>query len=465
MSIADHGLIKEGDNHIVYEWTFADATARLLTTNPNTGLGYVSTDIKKYAYQTDTHATWRLLSTTPTWEQIDITFNGNTTEFLRGDGAFGVPPGGSGVAGQDFYLDDTVIVPTGTSNTLEVNSLFKNPVTTVEVIDTIVCTTGTSPVIGESYLYNTALGVESIPAGTWEFDFWRYVNSATGVTSLAFNVYRVIQHAETVTTSGSGTSRTATASGGTPFATTLLDTGGTVDSDSYLQTAQGLYRITARTSDTVITIATPSAYVNETASAMQTHKRLFQASTGEINDTTVTRQTLASTQSAFTVLASDKMSLILFGTTDQASAKTISYVHNGTTHYSHITPPSASAGAVTHTEKIILPGTAYVADNIVWSRVSNNMTLAMVRLGLYPAPTGTGSTKLKILYHATDPASAVTLFSSETNAPAITASNVTADSGAPTVTALAAGGWIGIGFSAICGTTAGTNGIIELLET
>ena len=34
---------------------------------------------------------------------------------------------------------------------------------------------------------------------------------------------------------------------------------------SYLRTAQGLYQITAKTSDTVVTIATPSTYVNETS--------------------------------------------------------------------------------------------------------------------------------------------------------------------------------------------------------
>lgn len=68
----DHGLLTAGDIHIPFEWTFADATARAVATNPNTSLAYVTTDLKKLAYQTDTKGIYVLTAITPTWVMIGL---------------------------------------------------------------------------------------------------------------------------------------------------------------------------------------------------------------------------------------------------------------------------------------------------------------------------------------------------------------------------------------------------------
>jgi hypothetical protein len=431
-----------------------------------------------------------------------------------GDTVEWVPaPGGTGLSGVSLYPNDTTIIPVNTQNGIEVVTLSKVPSGVPESIDNIVVTGNTSPVTYGTYLRQTAFGTNTLPAGTWSLDLWRYVSSATGVSRMYLNVMRVIYHQDTVTITGTGTSRTATANSGTPFATTLVDASATKTDASYLKTPNGLFQITGRTDDTIVTITTLSTYNNETGVAMSTHKKLFQYDTGEINDTTNTLQQMTSTQSAFSIFPTDGIALMVFGSTDGTTAsRTISFTHDGNTHYSFLkTPlsdsltsvltakgdiicasapqtPSAvaigtasqvltvnatadgvewktpSAGSSTHAIMVTISGTAYVADNIVWVRLPYAMTLAKVRLGLQTKGTGTGSTKAKVMYHATDPSAVATVFTSETDAPACTSSDFTDDSGAPSTTALSAGGWIGIGFSAVCATTPGGNAVIELLE-
>jgi hypothetical protein len=51
-------------NHILESWVYANATAR------TTAGGFVSGDIGRISYQTDTGQYWRLTATTPTWQLI-----------------------------------------------------------------------------------------------------------------------------------------------------------------------------------------------------------------------------------------------------------------------------------------------------------------------------------------------------------------------------------------------------------
>ncbi len=52
-------------NHILENWTYVNAAARTGAT------GFLSVDIGKIAYQSDTGQYWRLTATTPTWALID----------------------------------------------------------------------------------------------------------------------------------------------------------------------------------------------------------------------------------------------------------------------------------------------------------------------------------------------------------------------------------------------------------
>lgn len=248
--------------------------------------------------------------------------------------------GGSGVGpGATFWFDDTHIIPLSANNVNEVNTLIKAPNATGEVVDAWANTGATA--LGEAYLYNTALGLTSIPGGTWEFNSYASVSSVAGgrVSYLTRSIRRVRPAAVTVTMTGAGTSRTATASGGTPFAVTEIDTGGTLVTDSYLQTPLGLYRITARTSDTVVTISTPNGYANESGVAFSVWKNLFYVN-GQTITTTGTNYALYakySSQATFSCATTDKLGCIMYHTSNNTT--TVNFVHNGTANNSNFISP------------------------------------------------------------------------------------------------------------------------------
>ena len=265
-------------------------------------------------------------------------------QFLRYNGSVWVNgPGATSSAsnGINFYYGETNIIPISTNNTLEVNTFSKTPDTTTEQVDTLSVTNNT--VIGEAYLYNTALGRTSIDAGVWSFTTYASVNSVAAgrVSTISQNINRVRPGTGTVTITGTAgtSSRTATASTGTPFAVAAIDVGGTIVTDSYLETPLGLFRITARTSDTVVTIATPTTYSNESTVSYEVWKRLLTATTPTITSTGTNYQSIVfdSTQQAFTVQTTDKLGSIFYGTSNNTT--TVNFVHSGTIHNSFVTTP------------------------------------------------------------------------------------------------------------------------------
>jgi hypothetical protein len=143
----------------------------------------------------------------------------------------------------------------------------------------------------------------------------------------------------TVTTTGTGTSRTATASAGTPFATTEIDASATNTTASYLQTPQGLYQITARTSDTVVTITVPTTYTNESAVAGTVWKKLFGGLTTPNLTTTIAQYDVTTTQGSFTVTAATKLGAITFATS--TGVRTVTTIYDGTARNTHVASPLA----------------------------------------------------------------------------------------------------------------------------
>lgn len=263
-------------------------------------------------------------------------------EVMRYNGSLwvnGAPATSSASNGINFYFNDTAIIPISANNVNEVTTFSKTPDSAAEVVDAWACTNNT--VLGEAYLYNAALGRTSIDAGVWEFAKYASVSSTGGgrVSTLSSSIRRVRAGAGTVTITGSGTSRTATASTGTPFATALIDVGGTIITDSYLQTVLGLYRITARTSDVEVTISTPSGYSNESTVAFSVWKQLFSSVSPTITSlaTNYSLYTTFNTQPAYAVLATDKLGCIMFATSNNTT--TVNFVHSGTTRNSYIVSP------------------------------------------------------------------------------------------------------------------------------
>lgn len=275
------------------------------------------------------------LSATVTSPVLDEVIRYNGSEWVNGQAVTA-----SASAGIEFFPDTTKIITKTAENAFAVETLNKFPVTTAETVDAIACTNNT--VLNSAYLYDTALGRTSIDAGTWQFDFYASVSSTSSgrVSTLTKQIYKVSPYTSTnVSITGTGTSRTCTASGGTPFAVTNINASATNTVASFVMTPKGLYQITARTSDTVVTISTPSAYTNESTVAFSVWKKLFGATTPTITalNTNYQLYTTISVQSAFTVAVTDKLGKIMFGTSNNTT--TVNYVYNGTTRYSHFSTP------------------------------------------------------------------------------------------------------------------------------
>ena len=253
--------------------------------------------------------------------------------------------------GVGMYLDGTNIIPVGNDNSNNVETLSKVPWDHAEDVEQTVVTAATSPILSDIYLDITPLGVTSLPAGTWTFISFSGVSRTQGVSEILGNLMRVRPYAGTVsmTNGADATHRIVTASEGTPFDAANLDVGGTRDSDSYLMTPKGVYQITTRTDNTHIIILVPSTYTNENTVAFSIHKRLFQITTGEMNNITgaapyaeLQKYTSQHTQTAAIVVeATDMLAAYRFAKTTDTSNNTISFAYGGTTRYSHIETPLA----------------------------------------------------------------------------------------------------------------------------
>jgi hypothetical protein len=139
---------------------------------------------------------------------------------------------------------------------------------------------------------------------------------------------------------GTGSTRTATASAGTPFATAVIDASATNTTASYLQTPLGLYQITARTSDTVVTIGNvPTSYVNETAVAGTVLKKLFAITTDSISNVTPDYglYEVTTTATSYPITAATKVGILGFFTS--STTHTITVPYNGTEHNTHVNSP------------------------------------------------------------------------------------------------------------------------------
>jgi len=233
--------------------------------------------------------------------------------------------------GLTVYFDDDVTVD-------DYASLIYEPDTvTAETTKSVVANNNT--VFIEGYLYNVVLQRDYWAAGEWQFNIFAKVNSSVAESYIIPILYRVQDTGGTVTTTGTGTSRTATIDGATPLV--AGDANATETDASFLQTAGGAFHITGYTSTTVCTIATDSEYVNETAVTYTLHRKVFEATTEEINninaDTVLYH--IKSIQPRIDLDLADKAAVRMYGKTTRNSDVTISFTYNGTDRYSFLIAP------------------------------------------------------------------------------------------------------------------------------
>ena len=288
-------------------------------------------------------------------DQADVTIiTPATDQILRFNGLEWVNSAGiaaSASKGVGFYYNGIEIIALGTNNENHVETLAKVPWSAVEVVEDTTVVNSTSPVLSDIYLYDTALGRTTLEAGAWIFSCYCAVNLAAGVSQFLHNVTRVRPGAGTVTvTNGAdATHRIVTASTGTPFAAAMVDVGGTRDSDSYLRTPLGVYQITERTDNAHLIILVPSTYANESAVVFSVHKRLFQVTTGEVDNIAtaplyvgIQLYTINSVQPSYTILATDKLAIYRFAVTTSVVAKHLYFAYGGTLRYSRVDTPLAT---------------------------------------------------------------------------------------------------------------------------
>lgn len=125
---------------------------------------------------------------------------------------------------------------------------------------------------------------------------------------------------------------------------------------------------------------------------------------------------------------------------------------------------AAAAGGGVAGMSFFIPGNAYVANNIQYARIPKAFTLSKVQIAVDSAPTG-ANLIVDVHYHATDPTSLTTVFTTTGNRPEIAASGTTDDSGTPDVTSLAAGGIVGICIDQVGSTLPGSNLMVTLVAS
>jgi trimeric autotransporter adhesin len=246
---------------------------------------------------------------------------------------------GSAGQGLSFWNATPIIIATGTNNSTPVATLSPTPITAGGTQTSVSNpNNNTVTVIG---LLSAPLGRTVLDAGQWTFDIYAGVNTTAGgrVSTLTRNTYQVIYSnasSITFTTTGTGTSRTLTASSSF-FANAVASATNTVA--DFVSTPQGLYQITAKASNTSITILVPSTYANESAVSGQLWHNLFGITSPSITNITPNYglYVVQTTQPAFTINATDSLGGIGFTTSNNNTTVTVAY--NGTQYATNVLTP------------------------------------------------------------------------------------------------------------------------------
>ena len=235
-----------------------------------------------------------------------------------------------------IYLDDTVVYDG--YGTLDKTATLGTLVETNVTVDADV---NGGVGFARGFFYDTILNRTSWPSGEWFWNFYCRVSSAVGVSTILAAVYVVPETVggSTVTMTGTGTSRTATITGATPFVVGDANADETVA--GYLQTASGTFQIIGFTSTSVVTIATEVGHVNETAVTYTAHKFQFieesdEIDNAELSDTPYPKRFV---EPEISLNYTDKFAIRVYGKTTSTSPRTIYFSYNDSEHYSTFRMP------------------------------------------------------------------------------------------------------------------------------
>jgi hypothetical protein len=303
--------------------------------------------------------------------------------------------------GVSFYFEDRnagtfpcVGIPNNTApstninNTYEGDCLYTFPDTTIPQLSDAIAVNATT--VPWEFYQSAALGRTTLDSGTWTSNLWAETSNASGTKHLTTAVFDVIPNSAyggscTGAISGAGTSRTfaTTSCGSTVFVAAdacntstcpgtgganLPTTGFVINPDP---ATGGVYPITAVGSGTSVTITVPATF-NNNASGLAFYKaqNLFQI-VGPGLTTSLVFYATASAQLAFTLVggAVDELGVMEFAT--GSAAATITYTHNGSSHYSGLSTPLGAP--------------------IPWQNITNGTNANTLLVSGSLAPTGAGT--------------------------------------------------------------------------
>ena len=234
-------------------------------------------------------------------------------------------------AGVNFWVTTPVITPATTTNLIQIDTLNTTPNTSSVLYTTTPVVNTTAAVVA---VVSSPLQRTQFDAGNWEFSIWANANSSGGTTTVEPAVYQVNPGSGTITITGAGTTRTATASLDAPFANSVGSAN--VQQCSWLQTPNGLYQISNKTSSTVVTITVPATYVNESSVNYFVWDQYFVLSPQNIS-TTLTEYVFQTTQSTLPVQNTTRLGYITIGSSTASHSITVTY--NGSTTSTHFSTP------------------------------------------------------------------------------------------------------------------------------
>jgi len=261
---------------------------------------------------------------------------------LTWDGSKYVPKAQTVAVGASLALWPTqTAIVTGPTDQTGLYTALLNPTVTGPTTSAITVNASTNgTLLIDAHQYNTDLGVTSIPSGSWEFNIYASVSNTSGTNTIDVAVYKSVAGAGTVTVTGSGTTRTVTS---TTSMFVSGDYNASIRATSYVQLPGGFFPVAGYTSATVVTITTPSGYVNDGAgSAYRVARLLFNNNTVDLTSTSALLYQASNAQAAFAVNTTDRLTLLFFGITTANGNRTITYYQDGSTENTNVVTPLAA---------------------------------------------------------------------------------------------------------------------------
>jgi len=203
-------------------------------------------------------------------------------------------------------------------------------------VDTVANST-TSPVFMERYI-SDQLGWDAITAWAWTFNTYASVSSDVWVSEIKARLNQAVEMTWTVTSTGTGLTRTFTASEAWTFVSWDADTN--ILDATLIQTPTETFWIDTYISGTQVTATSDNAwYTNESAVVFSNFYKLFEITTGEINGGSATLYETKTIQPEFSVDPTDRILVAYFAVASTGADKTLSLYKNGSEHYSNIVTP------------------------------------------------------------------------------------------------------------------------------